>query len=198
MRKNRSWTRRRRWFAQSSSQSQLHRLMINSPTILIPCHVNGNHWVALVHRIIDGDTYFFYADDLNSNTTEYTIKNLIETTSDRTFYPPGSHRIKCHSITYRPHLNVCGPRMILALMVMGLHPSPNENILLPFMSGNLAQILKTWIASSITSGKVLIPNLISVTWDTTRQPPREAHSTPFNIIPWNIHLPRSRTPIQIP
>jgi hypothetical protein len=138
-----SWNHWRRWFALAPSHCQPHRPMMSSPTILIPCHVNGNHWVALVHRIFNDRVYFFYVDDLNSDATEYTIKNLLATTADRTFYPPTAYWIKCHSITYHPHSNECSPRTLMALMVKGLHLDLNKNILLPYLSGNSAQILRT-------------------------------------------------------
>jgi hypothetical protein len=49
------------------------------------------------------------------------------------------------------------------------------------MAGNLAQILRTWAASSILSGKIPIPDLVF---------PRYAYqaagqSTPFSLISWD-------------
>jgi hypothetical protein len=35
------------------------------------------------------------------------------------------------------------------LLTIATHPSPNENILLPFMHGNLAQICQWWLAKAI-------------------------------------------------
>jgi hypothetical protein len=47
---------------------------LNTKTIVIPIHINGSHWVALVHRNSKGKIHFFYADDMNSNKTETMVK----------------------------------------------------------------------------------------------------------------------------
>lgn len=39
--------------------------MTGEPVIILPCFVNGCHWVTVVRREVNGRTLFFYADDLN-------------------------------------------------------------------------------------------------------------------------------------
>jgi hypothetical protein len=79
--------------------------------------------------------------------------------------------------------NECGPRTLFALLVMGLHPAPNDSILIPFMSSNLAQILCTWLASSIISGQVHISQLIQ---SSSLEPEPQCQSTPYDIIQWHL------------
>ncbi|MFN9982180.1 MAG: hypothetical protein ACK53Y_19795, partial [bacterium] len=106
---------------------------MNDPVILIPCHVNNNHWVGIARRRIHDRVYFFYADDLNSGTTKQDIKHLITTKTDTQFYPRNATWVRCPSTTFQPHSNECGPRTLLALTVMGLHPTPHANMLMPYM-----------------------------------------------------------------
>jgi len=181
MDRHRAWRNLQSCFTQSASSCRPDHPMLSEPTILIPCHVNGNHWVALVRRILHGRIYFLYSDDMNHLPTEYKLKQLIETTASKEFYPTNAIWINCKSTTFRPHSNECGPRTLLALTVLGLHPAPDTLSLLPFMAGNLAQILQTWAASSILSGKIPIPDLVF---------PRYAYqaagqSTPFSLISWD-------------
>jgi hypothetical protein len=46
---------------------------------------------------------------------------------------------------------------LFALMVMALHPQPSPDILLPYMSPNLAQILHTWVAFVLITGSAPVP-----------------------------------------
>jgi hypothetical protein len=46
---------------------------IESPSMAIPIHINGSHWVALCRMIKNGRTYILHADDLNCPTTEREI-----------------------------------------------------------------------------------------------------------------------------
>jgi hypothetical protein len=155
---DKTWTNLRAWFADSE-QGTVSEPSINSKTILIPCHVQGAHWVALTRRIINNQVIFLYADDLNQKTVETTVQNNIRAYADPSFCPPDARWITCSSITYCPHSNECGPRTLLALATMGLHPAPNANILMPLMSPDIAQITKTWIAESLLSGTVKFPAL---------------------------------------
>jgi len=156
-----------------------YRPTLQSLTILIPCHVNGNHWVALIRRIQNHRIYFYYSDDLNHSPTEHALRHLLQTSTDKEFYPDDAIWIKCHSLTYRPHSNECGPRTLLALTVLGLHQEPNECSLLPFMTSNLAQILRPWVASSILSGDIQIPTLPEEVRSTNTS---YAQSTPYSLI----------------
>jgi hypothetical protein len=110
--------------------------------------------------------------------------------------------IHCKSVTFQPHSNECGPRTLFALAVMALHPNPSEDILIPFMSPNLAQILRTWVGASLLLGKVNIPD-----W-TTPEPTLvslRGTSVPGYLFPWTgmipedaelppktLHLPKSK------
>jgi hypothetical protein len=110
--------------------------------------------------------------------------------------------IHCKSVTFQPHSNECGPQTLFALAVMALHHNPSEDILIPFMSPNLAQILRTWVGASLLLGKVNIPD-----W-TTPEPTLvslRGTSVPGYLFPWTgmipedaelppktLHLPKSK------
>jgi hypothetical protein len=157
LREHRNWSCLRNWFAPSELATPSRPTQNSTRPILIPCHVNGVHWVGIVRRIIRNKVCFLYADDLNQETTRTTLQELLAATADAEFYPPNSIWINCKSITYRPHSNECGPRVLLALTIMSLHPNPSENMLLPYMHNNIAQICRTWITSSILNGKIILP-----------------------------------------
>jgi hypothetical protein len=44
---------------------------------------------------------------------------------------------------------------------MSLHPNPSENMLLPYMHNNIAQICRTWITSSILNSKIILPEWLN-------------------------------------
>jgi hypothetical protein len=117
----------------------------------MPIFVNSNHWVALVRRIINNQVVFIYADDLNNINIEAEIKYLIQQKTDNEFYPTNALWMTCKGYTYFPHSNECGARMLLALHMMALHPKPYQEMLLPIMHSNLAQISRTWIAAMLIS-----------------------------------------------
>jgi len=108
------------------------------PNIFIPIHINGNHWIAVNRRIIEGRVRFLYANDLNNKTTEGIVKRILFENAPLGFCPPGSLWITCSNTTYRPHSNECGPRATLALTVLMSHPRPHKNLLQPYMHSNLA------------------------------------------------------------
>jgi len=144
MRRDKSWIPLQNWFAPTTDLEKFSypSLASNTP-ILIPCHVNGAHWVGVVRRVYQDTVYFMYADDLNLPHTEQQIRRLLQTYSSPAFYPQGSIWLHCKSVTYQPHSNECGPRTLFALAAMALHPTPTEDLLLSFMHPNLAQILRT-------------------------------------------------------
>jgi len=98
----------------------------------------------LMQRVIHGKVIFFYSDDLNSHNTYESIHSLFSTHTSETFHPYDAEWIKAHSFTYMPHSNECGPRTLLALLTIAIHPTPNADILLPLMHDNLAQICRWW------------------------------------------------------
>jgi hypothetical protein len=186
LQRDRKWDNAKRWFNDSDRRPCSYRPTLQSPVILIPCHVHGNHWVALIRRIQNNRVHFYYSDDMNHPPTEQALKHLLQTSTDNTFYPDNAKWIKCHSLTYRPHSNECGPRTLLALAVLGLHHNPTEYSLMPFMTSNLAQILRTWVASSILSGEVHVPTLPdSIEIIRTAY----GHSTPYSLIQWTTQRP---------
>jgi len=159
LQRDKKWDNAKRWFNDPDRRPRSYRPTLQSPIILIPCHVHGNHWVALIRRIQNNRVHFYYSDDMNHPPTEHALRHLLQTSTDKAFYPDNAKWIKCHSLTYRPHSNECGPRTLFALTVLGLHQEPNMHSLMPFMTSNLAQILRTWVASSILSGEVHVPTL---------------------------------------
>jgi hypothetical protein len=128
---------------------------LDNPNTSIPVHVNGNHWVALSRRKVNGAVYFLYADDLNSKRTEEKVKAVLYGIGvDPVFCPSNSIWINCRNCTCWPHSNECGPRTILALAVMMQHPSPHCNILLHYMEPNLEQCSRLWSATVLLTGEV--------------------------------------------
>ena len=110
MRRDKSWIPLQNWFAPTTDLEEFSypSLASNTP-ILIPCHVNGAHWVGVVQRVYQDTVYFMYADDLNLPHTEREIHRLLQTYSSHAFYPQGSIWLHCKSVTYQPHSNECGP-----------------------------------------------------------------------------------------
>jgi len=100
------------------AKKQRAKPSIESPSILIPIHVNTCHWVALVWRSINNTVYFLYSGDMNLHNVADTIRYSYsrERTSDL-FHPLDAVWINCNSFTYSPH----GSRSILALTVMSCH-----------------------------------------------------------------------------
>jgi hypothetical protein len=125
-----------------------------------------------------------YVDDLNHLKTKDELKTLLKAQAPSEFYPWDATWIKCQSTTYRPHSNECGPRTLFALMVMALHPQPSPNILLPYMSPNLAQILRTWVAFVLITGSAPVPE-----WNMGQQHIYLNHqgssSQPAYLFPWD-------------
>jgi hypothetical protein len=158
IKRDKTWNDLQEWFTTGDPPSP-SKPSLQSDKILIPCHVQGIHWVGVVRRIIKNQVWFLYADDLNQQAVEADLKYNLSTYADPAFYPRDAIWLNCKNITFRPHSNECGPRTLLALAVMSLHPDPDEHILLPLMHGNLAQITRTWIAESLLLGVVHIPDL---------------------------------------
>jgi hypothetical protein len=192
LKRDKSWEGVQNWFAQHSIFESYSKPFIHSNRpILIPCHVNGAHWVGIVRRVIANKVYFLYPDDLNSVSTEKHMKNLLQTYAPLEFYPHDAIWLTCRSITYQPHSNECGSRTLFALTMMALHPQPTRDFLLSFMDTNLAQILRTWVASVIITEKVTLPE-----WRLANSSPNTNNqhgiSSPAYLFPWEEeHSPTS-------
>lgn len=185
------WARVKKYFAmaQTSKSRRIDRPhMQGEAAIMIPTFINSNHWVALVRREVGESVYFLYSDDLNDIDTEHKIQDLIFNHTDSQFCPKGAQWINCHSTTFYPHSNECGPRTILALHIMALHPYPNSFIILPLMHPNLAQLSRAWIAAALCTG-MTDTQVISQYWTLTPQTDtrisNRAQSIPFEVIYWN-------------
>jgi hypothetical protein len=162
-------------------------LMEGEPAIVLPCYVRGCHWVTVVRREIQGQVMFLFADDLNSATIEEEIKQLLSTSNTcPSFYPSNAQWISCKNYTYIPHSNECGPRSLIAATIMALHPNPSELILLPTMHPSLAQIARTWVATSLLTNQIdhsaLLPLLAPHHLEPL--PVSNLPSQPFHLIPW--------------
>jgi hypothetical protein len=101
----------------------------------------------------------------------------------------------CSNLTFCPHSNECGPRCLLALAVMMLHPTPHPQMLMPYMHPNLTQEARCWVASSILQGIVNLPICTPI-------PSRTSHTTtsrPMSFINWasTTHLPSPICPITV-
>jgi hypothetical protein len=128
--------------------------------------------------------YFLYLDDLNNPHTKKYIKQSLSQETDDIFYPPKAIWINCKAFTYQPHSNECGPRTLLAITVMLLHPEPSTTVLLEYMVPNITQISRTWVAAVILTGQPIIPTIYQ---STAQSSPRSwtAHSEPFSLVEWN-------------
>jgi hypothetical protein len=114
--------------------------LITDKVIAIPIFINGCHWVSVCRRVINNRVTFFYADDMNSPATEQRVRQMLSrANTDGIFHPENASWISCPSIYYRPHSNECGPRTLLALTIMMLHPTPHLHMLLKYMHPNIAQ-----------------------------------------------------------
>jgi len=179
------------WLSINSSYIHTVQTMLRkkSPSILIPIHVNTCHWVALVRRSINNTVYFLYSNDINLHNVRDTIRYSYsrERTSDL-FHPPDAVWINFNSFTYSPHTNECGPRSILALTVLSCHPNPSENILLPLMDDNIAQLCRWWIAEC----------LIDETVDITPFARQYSTTIPYSTTTWTRSSHPFNRPKQIP
>jgi hypothetical protein len=176
------WERLQSYFAgyRNRPRTNSRPCVTGESAIILPCFVEGCHWVIVVRREVEGRVLFLYADDLNSITTEANIKELLSTKTSSAFYPPSTKWIKCKNFTYRPHSNECGPRSLLAATILALHPAPSQDILMPLMHNNLAQIARTWVGSQ----------LLQATFD-------EATITQF-LLPNKLHWPHQTSAISEP
>jgi hypothetical protein len=112
-------------------------------------------------------------DSINSQyTSQLTSHN---------FHPESAKWINYNM--YYPHSNECGPRTMLALTIMSIHPSLSNTILLLFMDANIAQLSRWWITKSIISVSVDLTPIITTFSDKYKPPTlslqREAY--PYNI-----------------
>lgn len=185
------WHKVQRYFA--SSHSGFHARKVDRPhktgenAIMIPLFIQGIHWVALVRREINGRVFFFYSDDMNQTNVETNVKQTIYTHTDHTFCPPNAQWIHCNSTFYIDHSNECGPRTLLALHILAFHPSPHENMLLPVMDHNIAQISRAWIAAALVTGSPNHDSLSTIFQmnqfsDTRHSIIMQSH--PYDILPW--------------
>jgi len=209
--RDRGWTDLKRRFASSDQQFKIDKPSFKHPIIAIPIHIKGNHWTTLCRRIINGVTYFYYADNLNNARIENTIKHQIFHNTDSTFCPTKSQWITCATPNFTPHQNECGPHTILALAVLMSHPAPHPAILHPYISPNLVQYCRTWMSLLLTSGMAPLLLYTSVDLSTDLHSNRIL-ATPFTMLQWdyitNDHLNHStkgkispnlsRTPIKSP
>jgi hypothetical protein len=186
------WSAVQKWIACSSPRSRpkspSHPTLDDS-VISIPCHVQGCHWVAVTRRIKRGQVTFYYSDDINDNSTEEMVRQVLSS-SDPTFYHSSSQWIVCNAPNFHPHYNECGVRTLLALLIHALHPSPTSAAFTPWMHANLAILCRTWVATSILHSYIdtsQIKNLLEassyhqvshiqahpryiIDWHTTKEP----------------------------
>jgi hypothetical protein len=183
------WTHIKRFFATNhrNRQRSIYRPhTTGEPTIFIPCFINNNHWTALVRRELNGRVLFLYADDMNCPSTEASIQRTFHQQTDPSFYPPATEWITCHTTTYSPHSNECGPRTLLARSIMALHPSPSSSILLPYMHHNLAQITRAWASITLLKGIPILPPIASSNSHTLAEQAARSiiYCSPPNLIDW--------------
>jgi hypothetical protein len=83
--------------------------------------------------------------------------------------------------------------------MVAIHPSLNRDILTPIMHAKIAQISRTWIASSLISGHLINDPIITYMQATST--PSSFSSTsisiPSSIIQWIISLDQTYTPLTL-
>jgi hypothetical protein len=198
------WSDLLRYFANPQRRTKARSIYrpdkAGEPTILIPLHVQNSHWIALARKKIGHRTYFLYSDDMNNTNEEENLRKLIFRHTDQGFCPPDAIWINCSSTYYVDHSNECGPRTLLALYTMATHPHPYKEMLLPLMHQNLAQICRTWIATSLLTGQILdtaLTEILRLKNFTNNRTSNTGQSIPTDIINWdNYAETRAQTQIQ--
>jgi hypothetical protein len=146
------------WFAlqnrRRSPRSDSRPHLTGESVIAIPCFVHDCHWVAVTRREVAGRILFLYADDLNSPTTEASVRQMFSMCG-KDFFPDSAVWVTCKNYTYSPHSNECGARTLPALKIQALHPNPHSTILIPSMHQYIAQISRTWVAMTLTQNQFL-------------------------------------------
>jgi hypothetical protein len=99
LKRDKNWNNVQDWFA-TGSQKCSSKPSLQSNTILIPCHIQGIHWVGMVRRIIQNQVWFLYADDLNQPSVEAEIKYNLSTYANHEFYPSNAIWLNCKTITF--------------------------------------------------------------------------------------------------
>jgi hypothetical protein len=163
----------------SLQQQTITRPALLTPTICIPVHVHGCHWVALCRRIINSTVTFYYADYLIQATTESQIKRIIQNIPQ--LYPSNSNWISCSNLTYLPHSNECGRCTVLALAIMMASLNPHATMLQPYMNSNLAQQARTWMGGLLLTGQA---TLLAEQSQLPIPPITSAQSVPQDLILW--------------
>jgi ribonuclease HI len=186
--KRNGWQQVRRYFAQnltSKGRSTTKPCITGEQAIAIPCFIHGCHWIAVVRREIQGRVFFLFSDDMNNSETEKEIKQVLSTTTDENFYPTTATWIHCKAPTYIPHSNECGPRSLLAISIMMLHPNPHHLMLMAYMNPNIAQISRIWVAATLISGTP--HSLPMITTSPSLEAVKSAVSQPYSTITWSIN-----------
>jgi len=136
---------------------------LQASTIIIPIRINNSHWIALTRRIINGITYFLYADDLNNENYFKYLKGIYSSSfTSHEFHLADSIWLNCVTFTYHPHSNECGPRSLVAATIMAVHPNPSIEMIIPFMHPNISQISRWWVAKSILVSTVNINPILAL------------------------------------
>jgi hypothetical protein len=124
---------------------------------------------------------------MNNNNDAANIKQKNFIHIDKVLCPTNAIWINCSNTYYINHSNECGPRTLLALHILAIHPHPYKEMLLPLMHPNLAQISRTWIADSLISGSIRQESITEVLKLLLFTDDRTSHigqSTPYDVIKW--------------
>jgi len=175
------WLSVERWF--STRQYKTSQPNLSRDDILVPIHVYNNHWIALVRKIKSGIVHFYYSDDLNNSRTESTICETVLIELAPTSARAMLNGSPCVTPNYTPHSNECGPRTVMALAIIGLHPNPHSHCLMDYTHPNLAQIGRYWLGSLLLSADLrLLPPTPQI---TTPKLPRHIRSLPKELVRWS-------------
>lgn len=159
--------------------------------------------MAVTRKEVVRHVQFLYADNLNCPSTEQMVRHTLSPSNPHIF-PPSTEWITCRNYTFLPHSNECGIRALLAITIQALHPSPHKDMLLPLMHSNLANIGRTWIASTLFNSHILTAPLLTIMMQLIPSYPdlsTTSISCPRSLIPWTYCsdlLPQWQEPDTIP
>ena len=150
------WQKTKKYFYHLTSKRKksITCLSLEDPIIIIPLHMELCHWVVIIRRKTEEGISFFYVDDMNNQDTMEKVKAYITCEKlDCEFCLASTKWMNCAFTMYVLHHNECCPRTLLHVTIMAYHPKPYQNMLLPAMHLNLANISRIWVAKTIVTGK---------------------------------------------
>jgi len=131
----------------SSTCRGIQKPTLSSPIILIPVHIHGCHWIALMRHIINDRVHFYYADDmLSPHASSCICERFSQSKTSSDFHPNNARWVCCSGIEFSPHSNKYGPLTLLSLTIMTTHPSPHGHMIIPWLHPNIT-LISRWLVT---------------------------------------------------